>query len=233
MASARRPEQPLRPMLIDINLAPTEVRRPPISISLFSVTLVILALVGGYLLFPFTTFAQLYRWPDIPNLYQVVTAWQDYVSDQKTMLSARQTELDRLMGLAGQAADLRSQIDERETRLNAMDQDYPVFSQGVMEWSTVLKKIDQVAPSGIAILSITQGSEVTIEGIAETGNDIWSYASRLAETELFSRVEVTEAIFVPPASPTPTPTPAPTPAPAPLPTGWSFIITVTLTGGSQ
>jgi len=202
---------------------------------MFSVTLVILALVGGYLLFPFATLAQLYGWPEIPNLHQVVTAWQDYVADQQTTLSAREAELARLRSLAGQAADLRSQIDELETRLNAMEQDYPVFSQGVVEWSTVLKTIDQVAPSGISILSVTQGSEVTIEGIAATGNDIWTYASRLAETALFSKVEVTEAIYVPPASPTPTPTPAPTPTPTPtpLPTGWSFVITVTLSGGGQ
>ncbi|MFQ5988226.1 MAG: PilN domain-containing protein, partial [Dehalococcoidia bacterium] len=208
---------------------------PLISISMFSLTLVILALVGGYLLFPFTTLAQLYRWPEIPNLHQVVTAWQDYVADQETTLSAKEAQLAYLMGLAGTAQALRDQIDELGSLLNAMEQDYTVFSQGVVEWSTVLKKIDQVAPSGIGILSITQGSEVTIEGIAETGNDIWSYATRLSETGLFSKVEVIEAIYVPPASPTPTPTPAPTPTPtpAPLPTGWSFIITVTLSGGGQ
>lgn len=235
MASARRPEQPRRPMLIDINLAPTEARAPVISISLFSVTLVILALVGGYLIYPFAAFTRWSQLSEIPNLYQVVTAWQDHVADQETTLSAKEAQLAYLMGLASPALALQDQIDELESLLNAMDRDYPVFSQGVVEWSTVLKRIDQVAPSGITILSITQGSEVSIEGIAETGNDIWSYATRLTETGLFSKVEVIEAIYVPPASPTPTPTPAPTPTPTPtpLPTGWSFIITVTLPGGSQ
>ena len=235
MASARRPEQTRRPMLIDINLAPVEARRPLISISMFSLTLVILALVGGYLLFPFAAFTRWSQLSELPNLYQVVTAWQDHVADQEATLAQKEAYRDYLISLSGQAADLRSQIDELESLLNAMEQDHPVFSQGVVEWSTVLKRIDQVAPSGIGIRSITQGSEVSIEGIAATGNDIWSYATRLTETGLFSKVEVIEALYVPPASPTPTPTPAPTPTPTPTPppTGWSFILTVTLSGGSQ
>ena len=243
MASARRPEQPRhpeqprRPMLIDINLAPTEVRRPPISISMFSMTLVILALVGGLLLFPFTTLTRWSQLSEIPNLYQMATVWQDHVTDQETTLSAREAQLAYLMGLAGSALSLQNQIDELESLLSAMDRDYPIFSQGVVEWSTVLRRIDYVAPAGVTILSITQGSEVSIEGIAETSNDIWSYATRLAGTRLFSRVEVIKATYVPAATPTPTPTPAPTPTPTPtpLPTGtyWTFIIAVTLPGGSQ
>lgn len=226
------PPEHRRPMLIDINLLPAEVWRPPIRISLFSVTLVILALIGGYLLFPFAILAQYYQVPELSNVYQLWQQQQDDVASLEATLAAKQAYLVYLVGQAGIALALQNQIDELEGLLNAMSGDYQVLSDGTVTWSEVLTRIKAVAPSGIYLTSIAQGSEVSIKGTADSDRDVSLFAVALRNTELFSQVFISEMTCVSP-TPTPTPTPMPTPTPTPPVGRCTFTITATLSGGSQ
>lgn len=184
------PPEHRRPTLIDINLAPVVVWRPPVS--LFSVILLILALIGGLLLFPFALLAQWYAVPDIPNVYSLAAHQQEEVADLEADLLAKQAELAYLQSLVVQAGDLGALIDEVESLLAAMEQDYLVLSEGRVTWSTVLEEIDDAAPTGITITSISQGSDLTIEGTADSDLRISEYASALEDTGLFSQVRITE-----------------------------------------
>lgn len=238
MASARPPQQHRRPSLIQLNLLPAEVWRPPITISMFSVTLVILVLVGAYLLFPFSIFAQWYGWPNIPNLQSLVLQQRGEVSDLEDELEQKQAYLSYLESQIIEATNLRTEINGALDLLDAMGGDYPVLSASIVTWSGVLREIDRLAPSGVTITSISQGSELTIDGTADTVADVWSYANRLEEAELdgeriFSEVAITswEAAE---ATPTPIPTPTPTVTPTPTPPVGSFTIVAKLiVGGSQ
>jgi len=231
MASARPPQQHRRPSVIQLNLLPAEVWHPPITISPFSVTLVILVLVGAYLLFPFSTLAQQYGWPNIPNLMQQRAA----VSDLEDELEQKQAYLDYLESQIVEATNLRAQINEGEDLLTAMFIDYPVLSASVVTWSAVLREIDRLAPSGVTITSVSEGSDLTIDGTADDVADVWSYANRLEEAELygeriFSEVAITNWQAAE-ATPTPTPTVTPTPTP---PVVGSFTIVAKLSiGGDQ
>lgn len=236
MASARSPQQHRRPPLIQLNLLPAEVWRPPITISPFSVTLVILVLVGAYLLLPFSVFAQWYGWPNIPNLHYLVLQQRGEVSDLEDELEQKQGYLSYLQSLIVEATDLRTQIDEALGLLGAMGGDYEFLSASMVTWSSVLREIDRLAPDGVTITSISQGSKLAIDGIAPAFADVSNYRNRLEEAELdgeriFSQVNITY-YETGKATPTPTPTPAVTPTPAP-PVG-SFTIEATLNmGGGQ
>jgi hypothetical protein len=239
MASARPPQHHRRPSLIKLNLLPAEAWRPPITISPFSVTLVVLVLVGAYLLFPFSTLAQQYGWPNIPNLHSLVMQQRAAVSDLEDELEQKQAYLDYLESQIVEATNLRAQISEGEDLLDAMFIDYPVLSASMVTWSGVLREIDRLAPSGVTIISVSQGSDLTIDGTADDVADVWNYANRLEEAELygerlFSEVAITNWQAAE-ATPTPTPTPTPTVTPTPTPpVVGSFTIVAKLSiGGSQ
>ena len=239
MASARPPQHHRRPSLIQLNLLPAEAWRPPITISLFSVTLVIVVLVGAYLLFPFSILAQQYGWPNIPNLQSLVLQQRGVVSDLEEELEQKQAYLTYLQSLIMEATNLRTQINEGQDLLDAMVDDYPVLSASMVTWSGVLREIDRLAPSGVTITSISQGSDLTIDGTAEDVADVWSYADRLEEAELdgeriFSEVAITswQAAEATP-TPIPTPTPTVTPTPAPPVVGSFTIVAKLIVGGGQ
>ena len=190
MASAGPPEH-RRPRLIDINLASVgrgrKEERPPIP--LFTVAVVFLILVLAYAIFPFAALAEDY---DIPNLYGLWDEQRDDIKSLEDTLAEREAYRVWLMELAGEAGDLNEMIDALESLLVAMEQDYTTLSQDRVTWSEVLGEIEDAAPAGVSITSVIQGSDVEIEGTAATDELISEYAAALADTGLFSKVEITE-----------------------------------------
>jgi subtilisin-like proprotein convertase family protein/Tfp pilus assembly protein PilN len=190
MTSDGSPEH-RRPSLIDINLASVERQRRegPSPISPFSVIVVFLILILAYAIFPF---AALTEDSDIPNLYGVWHEQQDDIDSLKDTLTEKEELRDWLIALAGEAGDLSELINETESLLGAMEQDYTALSQGTVTWSEVLEAIEDAAPVGVTLTSIEEGSSIDIEGTAATDALISEYAAALEDTGLFSDVDITE-----------------------------------------
>ncbi len=185
MASAGPPQQ-RRPKLIDINLVPRREVRPPIS--LFGVIVALLIMAFAYAIFPIA---------DIPNLYGLWHEQREDVDELEDTLAEKEAEYAYLLTLSVEAQALQTQINELESLLGAMSGDYQVLSQSAVTWSEVLEMIHEVAPAGVNITSITEGSKIEIEGTAATGDDVTSFAMALSNTGLFGTVGPTEMEYEP------------------------------------
>ncbi|MBA7599182.1 hypothetical protein ES703_06209 [subsurface metagenome] len=194
MASAG-PPQPRRPRLTDINLIPRKEVRPPIS--LFGVTVALLIVLLIYAVFPFAYLAQEYDWPDVPNLYGLWDEQRDDIDDLENTLDDAEAELARLQSLFPEALALIDQINELESLLSVMGGDYQILSQSAVIWSEVLEVIHEVAPAGVTITSIIEGSSLDIEGTAVSGDDVTSFAMALSNTGLFGEVGPTDIEYEP------------------------------------
>ena len=185
------PSEHRRPSLIDINLASVERRRRegPSPISPFSVIVVFLILVLAYAIFPF---AALMEDSDIPNLYGAWREQQDDIDSLEDTLAEKEELRDWLIALAGEAGDVSERINQLENMLSAMEQDYTALSQGTVTWSEMLEAIEDAAPVGVTLTSISEGSSIKIEGTAATDALISEYAAALEDTGLFSDVDITE-----------------------------------------
>lgn len=187
MTSPRLPEQ-RRPMPVEINLVPRakakgERRRTSISISTFNVVLVMLVLALGYLIFPFASFSEDNAIHDLPNLYALYDEHQDAVDGWDK-------QVDDLKDLLTVATGLRVQRDQLVKMVSDINQSSAALSASTVAWSQVLAEIHDVAPAGIAITSIQQGSDLKIDGEAEASADVYLFRTALLNTQWFSSADV-------------------------------------------
>ena len=180
------PPQSRRPRLTDINLIPRREVRPPIS--RFGVTIALLIVLLMYAVFPFA---------DIPNLYGLWHEQQEDIDDLENTLDDAEAELGRLQSQFPEALALINQINDLESLLSVMGGDYQILSQSVVIWSEVLEVIHEVAPAGVTITSIIEGSSLDIEGTAMSGDDVTSFAMALSNTGLFGEVGPTDIEYEP------------------------------------
>lgn len=174
MASEQPPER--RPKLIDLNLLPPEYL--PRKISKLSIALVILLVV--FVCLP------------VPFVYLMVDAGSD-ISALERELGERNAELAELYGegLPEQNSALVDLIEEAESKLTGINQDYESFIDGLVFWYGVILEIDDALPGGqrVVLVGIEQeqssGSVVTIEltGSATKDTYISDYADALDQCE--------------------------------------------------
>ena len=214
-------------MPVEINLVPRakakgERRGISIPISTFNVVLVLLVLALGYLIFPFASFSEDNAIHDLPNLYGLYDEHQDAIDGWEDLLESKEAERDDLMSLSGQALTLQEQIDELEDLLDDITLSYQALAASTVVWSQVLEEINDAAPAGVTITSVSHGSDLEIQGLAEDTGDIIDFRTALLDTQLFFAVVISEMT----CQPVPTPTPTPTPTPP-----CTFTITAILFGG--
>lgn len=189
---------------IDINLTPEEDRPAAAPVAL---PYVVFWLLVGLLLLAF-----------IP-----VTLFWRSVDGSAAGLAARKTAAETRLGgrtpVAPDVAALQGELATMQAAVRSLDDDLTSMALSRGPWGNAVRGIYGSVGASVALTSVkATGRKVTIQGNAETLNDITAYADRLRKNEAFTSVTIESAtglVATPPSAP-PAPGAAP-PAGAPLP----------------